>query len=65
MHLKGPLLPLPQEGKLILVIRNLYLSVFSMNLLDDDALLQELFCKSMRAEQKLSVNDEKKQKQNF
>lgn len=40
-HLKGLLSSLLREGKLILVTRNLYLSVFSTNLLEDEALLQE------------------------
>lgn len=38
-HLKGPLMSLPHKGKWTLVIRKLYLSDVSMNLLEDEALL--------------------------
>lgn len=41
--LKGPSLSLPHEGKLILVIRNLYLSVLPINVLEDKVLLQKHF----------------------
>ena len=43
-HLRGLLIALPHEGKLILAIRNLYLSEsFSIDLFEYEALLQEHF----------------------
>lgn len=42
-HLKGSSWSLPHEAKLILVIRNLHLSVFPMNVLEDKVLLPKHF----------------------
>ena len=42
-YLKGSLLSIPHEGKLIAVIKNLYLSNLSINILEGEALFQEHF----------------------
>lgn len=55
-HLKGLLLSLLREGKLILVTRNRYLSVFLKNLLGDEALLQE-HLKKLQSKT-ITINDE-------
>lgn len=41
MHLQSPQLSYPQEGHLILAVRNLPLSVFFITLLEDEALLKK------------------------
>ena len=56
-HMKGPLLPLPRESQLILVIRNLYLSESFPWI----SLKMKHFCRNtfanIRVKQLLSIND--------